>query len=147
MSDIAAKFTTGARWTLGLIFTVFGLNAFLNFLPTPPPPSEAAGAFIGALVASGYMFPLIKVTEITAGALLLANRWTPLALVVLAPIVVNIVFYHLFLAPAGSALALAVLGLELYLAWSYRDAFRSLLTPRAAPRRSTADRTSVAHAT
>ena len=114
---------------LGLVFTVFGLNFFLHFLPTPPPPPRA-GAFAGALFASGYLFPLLKTTEVVAGLLLLGGRFVPLALAVLAPIVINIVGFHLFLAPSGIALPLVVLALELYLAWTYRAAFAPMLRAR-----------------
>lgn len=123
------KLVGAARVTLGLVFTVFGLNGFLQFLPTPPLPAEA-GAYMGALAATGYMFPLIKGTEVAAGVMLLVNRRVPLALVLLAPIVVNIVLFHLVLAPFNAVTAL-VLGLELALAWAYRDNFRGVLESRA----------------
>jgi uncharacterized membrane protein YphA (DoxX/SURF4 family) len=121
------------RLLLGLMFFVFGLNGFLNFLPQPQGIPAGAAAFGGALAATGYMFPLIKGTEVLAGLLLLSNRFVPLALVLLAPIVVNIVAFHLVLAPAGSAVALVALALELFLAWSYRDSYRSVLAARAVP--------------
>jgi uncharacterized membrane protein YphA (DoxX/SURF4 family) len=125
---------TIARMLLGLLFFVFGLNGFLNFIPPPPPESlpPDLAAFMGAMVNTGYLLPLVKGTEIVVGALLLLNRFVPLALVLLAPVVVNIVAVHLFLAPSGLCIALIVLGLELYLAWSYRSTFRPLLTARAA---------------
>jgi hypothetical protein len=116
---------TGARLALGLMFTIFGLNGFLGFIPTPPHPGEA-GAFLGALAATGYMFPLIKGTELLAGVLLLAGRAVPFALTLLAPIVVNIVAFHLVLEPASSALALVALALGLYLAWTERAVFAPL---------------------
>jgi uncharacterized membrane protein YphA (DoxX/SURF4 family) len=118
-----------ARLFLGLVFTVFGLNFFLHFLPTPAPPPGAA-AFAGALFASVYLFPLLKTIEVVAGLLLLTGRFVPLSLAVLAPIVVNIVGFHLFLAPSGTPLALAVLAAELYLAWTYRAAFAPMLRAR-----------------
>jgi hypothetical protein len=121
---------TGARIVLGLIFFVFGLNGFLHFLPTPANVPEGAAAFGGALMKTGYMFPLLKGFEVLSGALLLSNRFVPLALALLAPIVVNIVSFHAFLAPAGGGPAYLTLVLELFLAWSYRDAFRSMLVAR-----------------
>ncbi|HEX6271592.1 MAG TPA: DoxX family protein [Polyangiaceae bacterium] len=127
---------TAARLTLGLVFTVFGLNGFLHFLPQPPAAPEAA-AFGGALAATGYMFPLIKGTELVAGLLLLAGRAVPFALTLLAPIVVNIVAFHLFLDPAGSALGLATLALGLYLAWTERAVFAPLFASRARAARTT----------
>lgn len=123
---------TAARVLLGLIFFVFGLNGFLNFMPVPPPP-PAGGAFLGALAATGYMFPLIKGTEVVAGALLLGNRFVPLALTLLAPVIVNIVAYHLVLAPGNYPMLAALLGLEAFLAWSYRQSFRGVLTAKARP--------------
>lgn len=129
MTNLGKYLPVGARLLLGLIFTVFGLNAFLHFLPMPPAPPRAM-AFAGALFASGYFFPLLKITEIAAGLALLGNRFVPLALTVLAPIVVNIVAFHLFLAPAGIAIPAVVLVLELYLAWTYRAAFAPMLHAR-----------------
>jgi len=127
-----AKLVLAARILLGLIFFVFGLNFFLHFIPQPP-PSGPAGAFAGAMFATGYLFVLLKVVEVVSGALLLAGRFVPLALAVLAPIVINILFFHAFLAPAGIALPIVVLALELFLAWSYRSVYRPMLAPRAAP--------------
>src|SRR5204863_5371177 len=86
--------------------------------------------FAGALFASGYLFPLLKTTEVVAGLLLLRGRFVTLALAVLAPIVINIVGFHLFLAPSGIGLALAVLAAEIYLAWTYRAAFAPMLRAR-----------------
>jgi uncharacterized membrane protein YphA (DoxX/SURF4 family) len=120
---------TAARLFLGLVFTVFGLNFFLHFLPTPP-LSPRAGAFAGALFASGYLLQLLKITEVLAGLLLLGNRFVPLALALLAPVVINIVAFHLFLAPSGLPLPLAVLAAELFAAWSYRAAFAPMLHAR-----------------
>ena len=126
------KLAHGARILLGVLFVVFGANGLLHFLPMPPmsgPPAE----FAGALAATGYMFPLIKGTEIVSGLLLLSNRFVPLALTLLAPVIVNIVAFHAFLAPSGIALPILVLALELFLARSYRDAFRGVLAARVQP--------------
>jgi uncharacterized membrane protein YphA (DoxX/SURF4 family) len=120
-----------ARVLLGLVFFVFGLNGFLGFLPAPPLDGTAA-QLMGAFAATGYMFPLIKGTEVVAGLLLLSNRLVPLALVLLAPVVVNIALFHLVLSPGLGMVAL-VLGLELFLAWSYRASFREVLAFRARP--------------
>lgn len=132
MTTVTKYLPTAARLFLGLVFTTFGLNFFLHFLPTPAPDARAA-AFAGALFSSGYLFPLLKATEVVAGLLLLANRFVPLSLAVLAPIVVNVVGFHLFLAPAGLPLVVAVLVAELYLAWTYRAAFAPMLRARTAP--------------
>jgi uncharacterized membrane protein YphA (DoxX/SURF4 family) len=122
-----------ARIALGLVFLVFGLNGFLQFLPQPASIPERAASFGAALAATGYMFPLIKGVEVLVGASLLTNRFVPLALALIAPNVVNILLFHAFLAPSGVPLALVVLALELYLAWSYRESFRPMLASRAQP--------------
>ncbi|HLP24444.1 MAG TPA: DoxX family protein, partial [Acidobacteriota bacterium] len=89
-------------------------------------------AFDAGLRSSGYLFELIKGTETAMGVLLLLNRFVPLALVILAPIVLNIVLVHLLLAPSGLPIAVVVLALELYLAWVHRRAFAPLLRARFA---------------
>jgi len=119
------------RTLLGLTFFVFGLNGFLHFLPQPPMPA-AAGGFVGGLASAPYFFPLLKGVEVAAGALLLSNRFVPLALTVLAPVVVNIVAFHVFLAPSPVMVAF-LLASEIYLAWVYRSAFRGVLASRNAP--------------
>ena len=129
MSNVHSKLAVGARFVLGLIFFVFGLNGFFAFLPQPPLP-ETAGAFLGGLAASGYFFPLLKGTEVLVGIALLSNRFVPLALTVLAPISLNIFLFHALLAPA-LALPIAILTLQAYLAWNYRAAYRALLQARA----------------
>ena len=117
-----------ARILVGALFFVVGLNGFLDFLPHPtaPMPSGAL-AFAIALATSGYMMQLIAGTQLVAGVLLLSNRFVPLALALLAPVVVNIVAFHAFLAPSGLGIALGLVLAELYLAWSYRAAFRPML--------------------
>ena len=128
---------TAARLFLGLVFTVFGLNFFLHFLPTPPEPPQAL-AFAGALFGSGYLFPLLKSIEVVAGLLLLSGLFVPLALALLAPVIVNIVAFHLVLAPGGLPIPLAVLAAEIYLAWTYRAAFAPMLHLRTPlPQRAT----------
>ncbi len=132
MTNSSTKLATGARLVQGAAFLVFGLNGFLHFLPMPAPP-PAAGAFFGALFATGYMLPLIKGTEVVTAVLLLSNRYVPLALALIAPVIVNIVAFHAFLAPAGIALPLLLLATELTLAWSYRKAFAPMLRSRVTP--------------
>jgi uncharacterized membrane protein YphA (DoxX/SURF4 family) len=145
MNAISRIAPSASRILLGLIFFVFGLNGFLQFMPNPPMPA-AAGAFMGAMAATGYMFPLIKSVEVIAGLLLLSNRFVPLALAVLAPNVVNILFFHAVLAPGGVVIALFVLALELFTAWAYRDAYASMLRARTAPKASTTVAQVLAHA-
>jgi uncharacterized membrane protein YphA (DoxX/SURF4 family) len=124
-----SKAVTIARILLGLVFFVFGLNFFLHFIPQPPMTGRV-GEVMGALIGTGFLFQMVKVTEVTCGALLLAGRYVPLALAMLAPIIINIVAFHGFLAPSGLPLAFVVLGLELFLAWSYRRAYAPMLKAR-----------------
>jgi hypothetical protein len=125
---------TAARFLMGLMFFVFGLNGFLHFIPQPKTPMpEGAAAFAGALMQTGYMFPLVMGTQVIVGTLLLLNRFVPLALALIAPIIVGIVTFHIFLAPSGLIMAGVVLALELYLAWTYRKAFRPMLAMRTTP--------------
>nr|ASV46878.1 hypothetical protein [uncultured bacterium] len=132
--SLSRHFTTVARCLMGLMFVVFGMNGFLNFIPPPPEPlPEGAVAFSAALMKTGYMLPLIKGTEVLVGVMLLANRFVPLALALLAPVIVNIVAFHAFLAPEGMVMTFVVLALELYLAWSYRAAYRPMLAMRVTP--------------
>lgn len=132
--SFARKIPAVMRILMGLPLFVFGLNAFLNFIPQPKTPlPEGALAFAGALMNTGYMMQLIGVTHLVAGALLLTNRFVPLALALWAPFIVNSLAFHLFLERSGLPMALVFLGLELYLAWAYRSAFRSMLAARVVP--------------
>lgn len=125
---------TIARILMGLMFFVFGLNGFLNFIPPPKEGMpEGAMAFAGAMMKTGYLMQLIKGTEVIVGLLLLLNRFVPLALALIAPVVVNIVAFHAFLAPSGLCMAIVILFLELYLAWAYRAAYRPMLAARVTP--------------
>ncbi len=118
------------RILFGLLFLVFGLNGFFQFIPLPAPSAEG-GAFLGALAKTGYMFPLIKVVEIASGLALVANFFVPFALVLIAPIVVNIVFYHACLDPAGMALPLVLLVLHVFTSYSYRAYFKELFSVKS----------------
>jgi putative oxidoreductase len=95
-----------ARILLGLIFLVFGLNGFLHFIPMPP-PTGVAGEFFGSIFASHYWVVIFGV-QVIGGVLLLLNRFAPLALVILGPVLVNIFFFHALMAPAGLPLAIVV---------------------------------------
>ncbi len=124
---------TVARGMMGLVFLITGLNGFLNFLPQPKTMPIGAAEFAGALMKAGYMFPLIMATQLIVGVLLLSNRFVPLGLALIAPIVVNIFAFHAFLAPGGIGVAIAVVALEVYLAWTYRESFRPMLAVKPAP--------------
>src|SRR5438093_3184173 len=101
--------TNISRFLLGFIFLVFGLNGFLHFIPLPP-PAGVAGQFMGALFISHYL-TLVFGLQVIAAALLLANRFVPLALAILAPVIVNVLAFHALLAPSGRPLALIVTAL------------------------------------
>lgn len=122
-----------ARILLGLVFFVFGLGALLNWFPAPPPESlpPKLVAF-DAVMRGSYLFALVKGTEAAMGALLLLNRFVPLALVILAPVILNIALVNATMVPAGLPLVIIIVALELYLAWTHRRAFAPLLTARFA---------------
>jgi len=111
---------------------VFGLNFFFPFMPMPPMEGPPA-AFMGALFATGYMFPLIKGVEVLAGALLLSGRFVPLALLLLAPIVVNIAAFHVFLNPGDIIMSAVLVALLAFLGYAYRGSFSGVLDSSAHP--------------
>ena len=115
-----------ARFLLGLLFIVFGLNGFLNFLNMGPMPTGLAGQFIGALVQSHY-FWVVAALQVIGGVLLLVKRYVPLGLVLLGPVIVNILLYHIFLNPAGMGMAIAVTVLWLIVFYDEREHFMSFI--------------------
>ena len=117
------------RILLGLIFVVFGLNGFLNFLSMGPMPTGLAGQFVGALVLSHY-FWVVAALQIIGGALLLVNRFVPLGLVLLGPVIVNIILYHGFLNPSGVAPAIVVTILWLIVFYAHRQYFSGMFVQR-----------------
>ena len=120
-----------ARILLGIIFLVFGLNGFLHFLPQPEMPQPAV-AFFGGLAATGFMLPTLFATQVVGGALLLLGM-VPLGVVILTPVIVHIVEFHVFLAPGGLPLAIVVAALALFLAWTHRAAYRPLFAASVVP--------------
>jgi len=114
-----------ARLLLGLIFLVFGLNGFLNFLSMGPMPTGLAGQFIGALFLSHYYW-VVAALQIAGGLLLLVNRFVPLALVLLGPVIVNIISYHVFLNHAGAPPAIVVTILWFIVFYSKRQYFAGI---------------------
>jgi hypothetical protein len=127
---------TVARILLGLLFLLMGAVGLLmavGIIATPPQPADAPAAstaLFAGMAASKYMLPLVNGTELVVGVLLLSNRYVPLALALLAPVLVNIVAYHLVLVPSGLVLAVPLLALEIYLAWSYRSVYRPMLAAK-----------------
>jgi putative oxidoreductase len=118
-----------ARILLGLIFVVFGLNGFLNFLSTGPMPTGLAGQFMGALIQSHYYW-VVAALQIVGGVLLLVNRFAPLALVLLGPIIVNIICYHVFLNHVGAPIAVVVTVLWFISFYGHRQYFAGIFVQR-----------------
>jgi putative oxidoreductase len=117
------------RVLLGLVFVVFGSNAFLNFMGPPPPMQPQAGAFMTALMSSGYI-QVIAVLQVLGGlCLLLGARFVPLGLTLLGPVIVNIVLFHVFLEPKGMPIAIVISALALFLLWIYRFKFPAIFQP------------------
>lgn len=120
-----------ARILLGLVFVVFGLNGFLNFLDMGPLPSGLAGQFIGALAQSHYYW-VVAALQVIGGALLLINRFVPLGLVLLGPVIVNILLYHVFLHTAGIGVAILVAILWLIVFYWHRQYFSGIFVQKTA---------------
>ncbi len=114
------------RILLGLMVLIFGLNKFLQFMPMPPMPGPA-GEFMGALVKSGYLMAVVAVVEIITGILLLANKFTRLALVILFPVLLNAFLFHLFLDPAGMGGAAIGITMNIFLFFGNKEAYNNLL--------------------
>ncbi len=124
--------TAIVRVLLGLMFLTFGLNGFLNFIPAPKDlPAEIVAVSTG-LANGGYM-AVVAATEIIVAVLLLINRFVPLALALLAPILVGILTFHIAIAPSTIGPGVVVTAMELYLAWAYRGAFRPMLRSKVSP--------------
>ena len=115
------------RVLLGLMFVVLGSNAFLHFIPMQPMEGPA-GAFIGAMAATGYI-KAVASFQVAGGALLLLGRYVPLGLTLLGPVIVNIVFFHVFLERSSLAMAGIVAALALFLLARYRNSFAGLVRP------------------
>src|SRR5580692_1207887 len=113
-----------ARILLGLLFLTFGLNGFLHFIPMPP-PSGLAGQYLGALFVSHYLVAVFLL-QLFAGALLLINRYVPVALVLLGPVLVNILLFHSLMAPEGLPLALVASALWFIAFFGARRAFSGI---------------------
>jgi len=117
------------RILVGLLLLFGGLNKFFAFAPNPP-HNEAATAFMGALAATGYMFPIIAIVEILAGAAFVVGRFVALAAVVLAPVALNIVLFHAVLDPSGAAPGYFVGAATIYLLAVSLPKYQDMLMPR-----------------
>jgi uncharacterized membrane protein YphA (DoxX/SURF4 family) len=120
--------TLVARILLGLLFLVFGLNGFLHFIPMPP-PAGLGGQYIGALFVSHYL-AFVFLVEVVGGALLLVNRFVPLSLILLGPIIVNILLFHSLMAPEGLPLALFATVLWVTIFYAVRGAYAGVFMCR-----------------
>ncbi len=123
------KALLGVRVVLGLMFVVFGINFWLQFLPTPPLPERMQTIFSG-FMATGYLFQLIKGTEVICGLLLLAGLYVPLVSIILAPITLNILLIHIFAAPEGLPMGILVVALNLALGYLQWDQYKHLFKAR-----------------
>ncbi len=118
-----------ARILLGLIFVFFGLNGFLNFLHAPMPPGQA-GQFVGVLFGSFYMH-IIFLVQLVGGLLLLSGQFIPLALVLLGPVLVNILLFHISFQPAGLPPGLLSTLLWFIIFFGYRRSFAGIFAQKA----------------
>lgn len=117
-----------ARLLLGAVFVFFGMNLFLNFLHAPM-PTGVAGAFAGALASTHYI-QVVAVFQVIPGLMLLFNRYVPLGLAVLAPVIFNILLFHILMAPSGAPVAIIVAMLWMLVFHRNRSAFRGVFQRR-----------------
>mgnify|MGYP000005138752 FL=1 len=114
------------RIILGVILLVFGLNHFFQFMPMPQPPEPALN-FMGALTATGFMWPLVGIVQLVSGIFLIIGRYVALGLVLFAPVALIILLYHLFLDPAGGLLGYITFILEVLLLYAYLEDYKPML--------------------
>jgi len=124
---------TIARYLMGLMFTVFGLNGFLNFIPAMPMP-PLAGQFFGVLVASQYTIPVFLI-QIVCGLLFLINRYVPLALTLIGPVIVNILLFHVLMNPSGIVPGAIATVCWFIVFYSVRPAFAGIFRQEVQPAR------------
>lgn len=123
---IAAVIT---RFLMGLIFVVFGLNGFLQFIPIKSWPPGLAGEFLTVLMQSHYVW-VISAVQLLGGVLLLVNRYVPLALTLLCPVIVNILSYHVLMQHSGAQPAILVAICWFILFYRYRANFTGIFAPK-----------------
>ena len=118
-----------ARFLLAAIFVVFGLNFWLKFIPMPlPPPADTpVGLFFAAFYPTGYL-AAVKVLEVLGGLLVASGRFTGAGLLILGPIILNILFFDLFLAKAFNPVSALAAVLALFLLWTKRERFLAFAT-------------------
>ena len=121
-----------SRIILGFLYLVFGLDYFLHFIPYQPPlHNGAAGLFKAGLFAAGYFYPMQKTIQVLGGLLLLANRYSAFAAVVLFPISLNVFLFHTILVPSGWLMGVLLLVQNLLLGYGYRKYYQGMFTAKA----------------
>jgi putative oxidoreductase len=118
--------TTVVRVLMGLLFLFASITYFFELI-TPPPPTGAMKTFSDGLDASVYLMPVVKAVELLCGIAFVVGRFVPLATVLIAPIIVNIVLVHAFMAPEGLPIALFVAFANAFVAWQHRESYKPLL--------------------
>jgi len=116
-----------ARFLLGIVFVVFGANGFLHFIPMPPMPPSTATTFVTILMSTHYAL-IVSGIQLIGGALLLMNKFVPLGLTLLGPVIVNIFLYHALMEPKGLPLAMIVVVLWAVEFWWHKKAFAGILS-------------------
>jgi putative oxidoreductase len=122
-----SKFTQIVRILLGLILIVFGANKIYSFIPLPQPPPQAAD-FMASLADTGYVLTCVAIFEILIGFLLISRIWVPFVLLLLVPLSLNILLFHLFLDIPAIGTALLVVILNGILIYKHRLKYKPLFT-------------------
>ena len=128
---------TICRVLLGFMFTIFGLNGFFHFIPQPPPANPLAIQYMTVLSGSHY-FVFVFFVQVVAGVLLLSGRFIPLALAMLAPVLLNILLYHSLMDPAGLPVAFFATVLWAVVFYRFRTSFRGIFAAHPVPEASRA---------
>lgn len=120
--------TVIVRWLMGLLFLFASITYFFKLI-TPPPLTGPMKTFNDGLAASVYLLPAVKVVELVCGALFVAGKFLPLATILIAPIIVNIFFVNVFLAPEGLPIAIFLVFANAFVAWQHRESYKPLFKP------------------
>ncbi|APD07263.1 hypothetical protein UJ101_01752 [Flavobacteriaceae bacterium UJ101] len=119
------KATTIISILLGIILIVFGLNKFLNFMP-PMELATSGMEFMGALIKTGYMMTIVALVEIITGILIVINKYRALALVILFPVLLNALLFHVFLDPVNALPAVFAVAMNIFLMYTSKDRYQEL---------------------
>ena len=120
-----------ARYLMALIFAVVGANHLFNFLPQPPPPPGIAGQYFKILMSTGYIYA-VGICEVVPGILLLVNRFVPMALLILGPVIVNIFLTGVLISKTALPAGIVLSVLWILTAWRVRSVLVPMLRPRVA---------------